>query len=270
MGKTVAVFSGVKNSGKSVVTYILANQIREIISEDKKVLVCCLNSKFSLLYKLLGIDESAPGIEELINLQESGCGQKSGNLHDIIPKSNGIHFLGSYKTTTSYVNRNVAGFLKLIDRLEKDFDLIIFDTVSSKENAPTNIALEKSSLMINLFVQDAESVNTINSIMEGRTERETMYLISKYRDIYPRVGDIKRRFSLGKVYTMNYCRTLQEMKNRDSLHFYLQRDTECNSSARLISRYIAEAFSLELKPSEKEQKGVNYLKSIFSNMFMIQ
>ncbi len=264
MGKTVAVCSGVKNTGKSVFTYILANQIREMVSEDTKVLVCCLNSKFSLLYKLLGINESAPGIEELINLHESGIAQKSGVLADTIPKSNGLYFLGSYKTTNSYVNRNKAGFARLFDSLEKSFDLIIFDTVSSKESILTNIALEKSSMIINLFVQDAESLNTLNSISGIRTEmnQKKVYLMSKYRDIYPRVSDIKRRFSLDKVYTMDYCKTLQEMKNRDSLHLYLQRDTECNCSVRLLSRYIAQVFNLELK-SKGQGKRVNYLKSIF-------
>ncbi len=264
MGKTVAVCSDVKNSGKSVFTYILANQIREMVSEDTKVLVCCLNSKFSLLYKLLGIHEFSPGIEELINLQETIYNSKSEALTDIIPKSKGIYFLGSYKTTNSYVDRNAGSFTILVDSLIKNFDLIIFDTVSSKESILTNIVLKKSSLIINLFVQDAESVNLLNSISGIRTENKNknVYLMSKYRELYPRVSDIKRRFSLDKVFTMDYCKTLQEMKNRDSLHLYLQRDTACNHSVRLISRYIAQEFNLEVK-SKEQVKGVNYFKSIF-------
>lgn len=268
MGRTTAVCSGVKNAGKSVFTYILANQIREMVSKDTKVLVCCLNSKFSLLYKLLGINVSATGIEELINLQESGYGQNSRALEDAIPKANGLHFLGSYKTTNSYINRNADSFSRLVDSLEKCFDLIIFDTVSSSESILTNIALEKSSMIINLFVQDAESVNILKTITGDRPENKEkeVYVMSKYRDIYPRVGDIKRRFSLDKVFTMDYCKTLQEMKNRDSLHLYLQRDTECNHSVRLISRYITQTFNLELNCKEQDGKRVNYLKSIFDKI----
>ncbi|AEY64399.1 hypothetical protein [Clostridium sp. BNL1100] len=264
MGKTAAVISEVKNSGKSVFTYILANHIREMVTQDTKILVCCLNSKFSLLYKLMGINESSPGIEEFINLQESGCENKARALEDLIPKSNGIYFLGSYKTTNSYVNRNIDGFSTLVDSLEKTFDLIIFDTVSSKENTLTNIVFEKSSMLINLFVQDAESVNKLNLVGDKMIhKRKEMYLISKYRDIYPRVSDIKRRFSLDKLYKMDYCKTLQEMKNRDSLHLYLQRDTECNHSVRLISKYITQVFNLDIKGKKQEDKRVNYLKSIF-------
>lgn len=262
MGKTAAVISEVKNSGKSVFTYILANQIKELSTQDTKILVCCLNSKFSLLYKLLCINESSPGIEEFINLQEAGCENKPLTLADLIPKSNGIYFLGSYKTTNSYVDRNADGFAKLVDSLEKTFDLIIFDTVSSKENALTSTALEKSSMIINLFVQDAESVDKLNLVGDKIVhKRNEIYVMSKYRDIYPKVSDIKRRFSPDKLYKMDYCKTLQEMKNRDSLHLYLQRDTECNQSVRDISKYITQVF--DIKTKNKKNKRMNYLKSIF-------
>ncbi len=264
MGKTAAVVSEVKNSGKSVFTYILANQIREMVTQETKILVCCLNSKYSLLYKLLGINEASPGIEEFINLQEWGCENKALTLVDLIPKSNGIYFLGSYKTTNPYVSRNADGFSALVASLEKNFDLIIFDTVSSKDNTLTNVVIEKSYMLINLFVQDAESVNKLNLVGDKLIhKRNEIYLISKYRDIYPRVSDIKRRFSLDKLYKMDYCKTLQEMKNRDSLHLYLQRDTECNHSVRDISKYITQVFDLDIKSNNKEGKKVNYLKSIF-------
>lgn len=246
----------------------MANQIRRMVSQDTKILVCCLNSKFSLLYKLLGINESSPGIEELINIQESECGYNPGELTDIIPKSNGIYFLGSYNTTNSYVRRYTDSFSALIDNLEKTFDLIIFDTVSSKENIMTNIVFQKSLMLINLFVQDAESVNMLKSTMEYKSEhkQKEVYLMSKYRNIYPRVSDIKRRFSLNKIYKMDYCTTLQEMKNRDSLHLYLQRDTECNDSVKQVSKYITQVFNLKLIGKEQGSKKVNYLKSIFGTI----
>ncbi|HEX2925923.1 MAG TPA: hypothetical protein VHP38_06650 [Ruminiclostridium sp.] len=91
MGKIAAVCSEVKNSGKSVFTYILANQVQEMLSKDAKILVCCLNSKFSLLYKLFGVSESAPGMEELINFEYSGC-ERDGLFTDVIPKGGGFTF----------------------------------------------------------------------------------------------------------------------------------------------------------------------------------
>ncbi|HEX2925922.1 MAG TPA: hypothetical protein VHP38_06645 [Ruminiclostridium sp.] len=126
--------------------------------------------------------------------------------------------------------------------------------------------------MINLFVQDAESIKELNRIKEKENGfgHQTVYMISKYRDIYPRVGDVKRRFSLERLYTMNYCKTLQEMKNRDSLHLYIQRDTECTRSVRLVSKYIIESLGLPGKKDKSDKKRVSQLKSIFNNIFMSQ
>lgn len=271
MGKITAVCSETKNSGKSVFTYIFASQIRELASDDTKILVCCLNSKHSLLYKLFGVNESAPGIEELINFQSVNYGGTE-LLEDIIPRREGIYFLGSYRTTNSYANKNISNFSKLFDELQKRFDLIIFDTVSSKENILTNLILKKASTVVNLFVQDAESINKLSRIKESKKEsnQKAVYLISKYRDIYPRANDIKRRFGLEMVYTMNYCKLLQEMKNRDSLHLYIQRDTECNRSVKLITEHIIKTTGLSKRNIRADKKWLNQLRSTFCNLFMSQ
>ena len=268
MGKIIAIWSDVKKSGKSVITYMLAKKIREMSQKDLKILVCCLNFKYSSLYKLLGINTGDTGLEDLVNYQfYQNC--NSGLLTDIIPVNAGIYFLGSYRSTNSYVQKNSEKFSKLLDELKDSFDIIIVDTVSGKENTLTNMVLQKAQIILKLFVQDNESITHLNSIGEEPTpyDQETIYMVSKYRNIYPKLSDIKRRYSLKKVYTMEYCETLQEMKNRDSLHLYLQRETNCNDSIRQVSQHILE--TLGLLPEGIKEKPVRYVKSLIEAFYKI-
>jgi cellulose biosynthesis protein BcsQ len=246
MGKIIAIWSDVKKSGKSVVTYMLANQIKEMSKKNFKILVCCLNLKYSALYKLFGINVAATGLEDLVNYQFFEGNKSELQLSNIVPQSDGVYFLGSYRTTNSYAQKNIEKYSKLFDDLQENFDLIIFDTVSGNENILTNLMLQKAHLVLKLFVQDNDSMKQLYKVEEERLpyNQELMYMISKYRNIYPRLNDIKRRYSLKNVYTMDYCETLQEMKNRDSLHLYLQRETSCNDSVRCISKHILETLGL--------------------------
>jgi cellulose biosynthesis protein BcsQ len=251
MGKIVAVCSEDKKSGKSVVTFLLANKIKKS-EKNLKILVCCLNLNYSALYKLFGIDYGAVGLEDLVNY--NFFEEESEVLLSIIPQSEDIYFLGSYRTTHSYVQKNVEKYCKLFEKLQNRFDVIIFDTVSGNGNILTDYVLQKADVMLKLFVQDNESMKKLGD--EGGVHltygRETIYIISKYRDIYPRVSDIKRRYSLKKVFAMQYCEKLQEMKNRDSLHLYPQHDTSCNESVKYISKHILE--SMDLIPQESSVK----------------
>lgn len=243
MGKIVAVWSDVKKSGKSVATYILANRIREMAGSNFKILVCCLNFRYSSLHRLFGVSVSATGLEDLINYQFFKAEDKA-IISDIAPCSNEIHFLGSYRTTNSYINKNKGNYSKLIENLQEDFDLIIFDTASGSENLLTNLVLKKADLVLKLFEQDNESLKGLAN-QEDRKQlynQEMLYMVSKYRNIYPRLSDIKRRYALDKVYRMDYCEQLQEMKNRDSMHLYIQRETTCNNTITEISKYILEKF----------------------------
>jgi len=263
MGKIIAIWSDVKKSGKSVVTYMLAKQMKEMAQKDLKILICCLNLKYSALYKLFGVDVSATGLEDLVNYQLFET-SKSEVLPCIVSKSDGVYFLGSYRTTNSYAQKNLENFSKLFEELQKSFDLIIFDTVSGKDNALTNLVLQKAHIVLKLFVQDNESMNELHNVKEDQLpyDQETIHMVSKYRNIYPRLSDIKRRYELKKVYTMDYCETLQEMKNRDSLHLYLQRETACNDSVRCVTKHMLEALGLMPQDTTIKEKSGRYMRSL--------
>lgn len=261
MGKILAVWSDTKKSGKSIITYMLANKIVE--GKKLKVLVCCLNLKYSSLYRLYGIEPSETGLEDLVNCklyQE----KREALLEEMIPKYGDMYFLGTYRTTNRYAQRNEEGFRELFQGLKEFFDLIIVDTVSGKENTLTNLVLKKADMVLKLFNQDNESLRGIRQVREEQVpyQQETVYLLSKYTNIYPRATDIKRRLGLTKLYTMEYCETLQEMKNRDSLHLYLQRETACNRSVEKITASLLEALGIAEEDYVVKNMVSNKLKEV--------
>lgn len=263
MGKIVAVWSDVKKSGKSVVTYMLANRIRETAEKGLKILVCCLNLKYSSLYSLFGVSVSATGLEDLINYQFFKTSNKA-IIPDITPESSGICFLGSYRTTNSYINKNIENYSKLIDELKENFDLIIFDTISGNENQLTDLALRRADIILRLFVQDNESLKVLANPKCSKMfyNQEIINVISKYRNIYPRLSDIKRIYAINNFYRMDYCDILQEMKNRESLNLYIQRETACNSTIIEISKYILDKLCLTAKKEPIKEKHRSYIRSL--------
>jgi cellulose biosynthesis protein BcsQ len=242
MGKILAVWSDSKQSGKSVVTYMLANQMSG--NKKLKVLVCCLNLKHSSLYRLFGIDSSDTGLEDLINYKFFE-NMKEEIIQGIIPRYGDICFLGSYKMTNSYAVKNAEKFADLFEMLKNLFDLIIVDTVSESGNILSKLVLHQADMILKLYCQDIECINGLKpSEKKVSANKETVHLISKYRNIYPKVSDLKRRFGINKVFTHEYCETLQEMKNRNSLHLYLQRETACNKSVEKISGYMLQELGI--------------------------
>ncbi|QNU67131.1 hypothetical protein EHE19_000825 [Ruminiclostridium herbifermentans] len=260
MGKILAICSDDKKSGKSIVSYLIANKIKEIAQNNFKILVCCLNLNYSALYELFGMEFSAVGLEELVNhkvFEEDN----SKIIFSIIPQSNGIYFLGSYRTTNSYIKKNTEEYKKLFKCLQNSFDIIIFDTVSGSGSNLTNFVIQRADIIVRLFVQDNESMKKLNRKdgIKLSHDRKTIYIVSKYRNIYPRVSDIKRRYSLKKIFTFEYCDKLQEMKNRNSLYLYPQHETSCNDSINCISRYILESLNLLPQDEIVKDSSVRYI-----------
>lgn len=263
MGKIIAVWSDCKKSGKSVTVYLLANQMRKMAAEGVRILVCCLNLKYSPLYKLFGISLSAVGLEDLINCQMLKSGSDE-MFSDMAMDSGGIFFVGSYRTTNSYINKNIHSFENLLDGMKENFDLIIFDTVSGYENQLTNAVLKKADVILRLLVQDSESLGELARQDKycSAPEQEILHMISMHRNIYPRLRDIRRRYALKNVYKMDYCETLQEMKNRGSLHLYMQRDTACGKTISELSKYLLETLSIISQISSSKEKNRNYFRSL--------
>jgi len=252
MGKVLAVWSHTRRAGKSVVAYMLA---RQMAGDGRlRVLICCLNYKCSSLYRLLDVEASATGLEELVN-----CGI-SANITDeffpeIIPFSENLFFLGSYKMTNSYASKNILQYADLFERLKDSFDLILFDAASENENVLSRLILGTADIVIRLYCQDIEN---IIALQRGRgiwspTYQQTVNLISQYRNIYPKAIDLRRKLGLDKLFTIEYCAILQEMINRGSLYKYTQMETGFNKSIEKIYRHLMKA--LEIETCEKDSRN---------------
>lgn len=262
MGKILAVWSGAKQTGKSITTYMLANEIIKHSERNFKLLVCCLNLKFSSLYKLFGVEVTSLGIQDLLNYHTI-MDSDSQLLKNAIPRAGDIYFAGSYKMTNSYAQRNLSRYGELINGLKEQFDLIIFDTVSGRQNALTNLVLQRTDIILKLYNQDMDSIDSLSCMEESsQYNQEVVHLISKYRNIYPRASDLKKRYSLKGVYTMDYCETLQEMKNRNSLHLYLQRETQCNEAITLVSEKLLETLGIPQIKNTYKQKIIRPVRSL--------
>ncbi len=259
MGKILAICSDSKKTGKSVITYMLANQITK--SRKIKVLVCCLNLKYSSLYYLFKVEPFETGIEDLINygIYES---LEENILMSLIPRCGDIYFLGSYKSTNSYIIRNQEKYSGLLDTLKKNFDLVIVDTVSAKENTLTKLVLQKADLAVKLYCQDIENIReqSANEVsLNGDSVnnlKKTIRLIAKYRDIYPHEADFKKSLNDKNIFVHEYCETLQEMKNRDRLHLYLQRDSAANRSVKKLSEYVLQLLEIQREKTEENTHQV--------------
>jgi MinD-like ATPase involved in chromosome partitioning or flagellar assembly len=273
MGKILAICSDDKKTGKSIVSYLIANKLKKIAQNNLKILVCCLNLNYSALYGLFGMEFSAVGLEELVN-HKVFEDDKSEIIFSIVPQSNGIYFLGSYRTTNSYIQKNTEEYKKLFEKLQNSFDIIIFDTVSGRGSTLTDLVMQRANIIVRLFEQDNESMKKLYHIenKELPYDKKTLYIVSKYRKIYPRVSDIKRRYSLKNIFTLEYCEKLQEMKNRDSLHLYPQHETSYNDSINCISKYILEQLNLLTEDEIVKDSSVRYicnLKHTFRKLKLI-
>ncbi len=243
MGKILAVWSDSRKSGKSIITYMLAN--RMVHNRNLKVLVCCLNFKHSSLSRLFGIEASATGLEDLINYKFYEDIEED-ILKSLIPRCGDIYFLGSNKMTNGYALRNMEKYAELFAELKNFFDLIIVDTSSENENVLTKMVLHQAEMILKLYCQDIENLIAVRTVKEEDIpyNQENVYLISKYRNIYPKKSDLKHTFRNCKLFIFDYCETLQEMKNRDSLYLYLQRETACNKSIGKLSDYLLKSLGL--------------------------
>ena len=244
MGKIISIMSNSKKAGKTVFTYLLASKIKESC-KDIKILICCLNQKYSGLYKLLEIDPSEIGLEDIVNhkyYEES----KQQYLMGVIPQSKGVFFLGSYKTTNSFAKKYTDDYILLFKELKKHFDIILIDTVSGSENVVTKLVNELSDIKMNLLSQDTENLNQFKEYLlkEGQQGYNTINIINQYRNIYPRVNEIRSKYGIQNVHTLYYCETLQEMKNRDSLHLYLQHETKYNNTLTDIYECLSSTLPL--------------------------
>jgi hypothetical protein len=90
-----------------------------------------------------------------------------------------------------------------------------------------------------------------------------------YRNIYPDKKELAAIYGLKNVFPLPYCAELQDMKNKGKLEFYIQHETQYNSSIKDISDFIPEKLNLPLDKSASasiDKRHKNILKSILGGL----
>ncbi len=268
MGKIITVWSNSKKSGRTVFTYLLAQQIMEQCDGKLSIIVCCLNYKYSGLYRLLGVKPTEIGLEDLAN-HMLGRQQIDEGILKSIPKVNGISFLGSFKSTKSFTQKYIEQYKHTFQLLKDTFDIVLVDTAAGRENTLTNYLLQESSAVMNLMTQDVDTLMEEGECLVN--EKEAFYsqieinILNQYRDMFPRSSDVREKLSLSEIHVLPYCRTLQEMKNRNNLLLYQQHDTEYNRSIKVLTKRLIHELELEKNIHDSSVKEIGVPSLSFIN-----
>lgn len=232
MGKIISIWSVTGKTGKTVFLYMLINSMVKLLNNEVRILVCCSNLNYGNLLNLFEISDSELNIEDLVNLKISP--DNKFDLLKTLGKKNNLYFLGSKKTNMNYVGRNIKEYENLIEDLKNSFDLILVDTIWGHENILTNMILDKSDHVVNVINQDKDILDS----NDFATDKDLVYVVNKYRDIYPELGDIKSIYKLKEIYEVPDSGELMEMKNKSKLAYYPEYQTEYNRAVDRIAKFI--------------------------------
>lgn len=251
MGVSLAVWSSIPRSGKTVFTFIFASKLAQILGKNKSVLVCCTCLNDGTLMNLAGVGIDHPGLEDLVN---AGIPVENSNINvmGLLPELNNVYFIGSSKSTPSYVHKNASGYADLLNHLKQMFDLVIFDTSSSPGKPFTPMILSKCDHALNIMVQDLYMLNS----KPCTSNKDLASIINIYSSIYPGKKELSAMFGIRTIYTLPYCSKLQEMKNRKMLEHYIHLDTEYMQQIEGIVKFLIKTINL---PTEENRKSSGFM-----------
>jgi cellulose biosynthesis protein BcsQ len=255
MGTIISVWSSARSAGKSVFLYALAKQLSGLLDKELKILLCCMNLSYGSLAKLLGIDKNELNLEDIVNFKVHPDHKLFDLVSAIARYDNNLYFTGSKNTSPAYAARHIKLYENVLEELRQNFDLVLIDTMSWRENALTNMVLEKSDYVLNIITQDKEALDSHPFI----TPRDAAYIVNMYRDIYPDSKELASIYGLDNMFTLPCCDELQDMKNKGKLGLYVQHNTGYNSAVNDISCFLTQKLDLPLGKAVvpgKKRKGL--------------
>lgn len=256
MGVSLAVWSPIHGSGKTVFTFLLSCKLAQIIKRNMNILVCCTCMTDSDIMGMAGAAKDSLSMEELVNAGIPSVNEDI-NISNLLCHSGNVSFIDSSKATSLFVKKNSAGYLHLLGYLKQKYDLVIADTSSEPDNLLTQLAMENCDHVLNLTVQDVQLLGK----NPPATQRDLVNIINRYTSIYPDLKELSRLLGARNLFTLPYCSQLQEMKNRKQLYRYAEFDTEYMKAMDKLARFLVKALDL---PFEERKKN-NELINLFSN-----
>lgn len=250
MGTSLAIRSAIPNSGKSVLSFLLACRLSQTLRKDTSILLCSACMQDGDVVDIIGNVEGYPTLEDLVNAGIASA-NKDADIKSLLYKIRNIFFVDSSKATPLFVKNNAVSYLNLMEYFKQQFDVIIIDTSSDSVNVLTKLTLKECDYILNVTVQDMERLH--KSLFEET--RNLAYIINRYdNNIYPGKKELSKLLKTKRLFTLPYCSQLQEMKNQRQLYQYAEQETDylnlqfinnpANNSVPLTTRRLPAACRL--------------------------
>lgn len=257
MGISLVIRSSIPNCGKSVLSFLLACKLSQVLKKDTSILVCCVCMQQSGVTDMVGNVEGYPTLEDTVNSGVTSA-YKDTDIKSLLYKRGDIYFIDSSKATPLFVKNNSAGYSKLIEFLKQQFDIIITDTSSASENALTQLTLENCDHIINVAVQDIQKLQ--KSILEN--QKNLAYVINRYDNIYPDKNELSKLLKVKNIFTLPHCSQLQEMKNRNQLYQYAELDTDYMRAVGKLADFLAKGLNLPKEERKSNRSFIQFLRRV--------
>lgn len=255
MGVSIAVWSPVHGSGRTVFTYLLSCRLAQIIKKSTNILVCCTCMTDSDIMSMAGAPKDSPCMEELVNAGIPSVNEDI-NINNLLSYNGNISFIDSSKATPLFVKKNSAGYLHLLGYLKQKFDLVITDTSSEPDNLLTRMVMENCDYVLNITVQDVRLLGKNTPA----TQKDLAYIINRYAGIYPDKKELSELLGTKNLFTLPYCSRLQEMKNRCQLYQYMELDTEYMKAMDKLAGFLVKAMDLPTDERKRNKGLIDLLK----------
>lgn len=256
MGTSLVIRSTIPNCGKSVLSFLLACRLSQMLRKDMSILLCCACMQDGDVIDMIGNVEGYPTLEDLVNTAKTSV-NKDADIKSLLYNTRNIFFIDSSKATPLFVKNNTVGYLNLMEYLKQQFDVIIIDTSSDSSNALTKLALEKCEYPLNVTVQDMERLH--KSLFEDK--RNLAYIINRYdNNIYPGQKELSKLLKTRKLYTLPYCSQLQEMKNKKQLNHYAKLQTDYLKSIDKLADFLSKTLDLPKEERKTNRRFIQFLK----------
>lgn len=256
MGTSLAIRSTIPNCGKSVLSFLLACRLSQILKQDMSILLCCACMQERDVIDMIGNIQGYPTLEDLVNAETTSV-NKDADIKSLLYNSRNIFFIDSSKATPLFVKNNVVKYLKLIEYLKQQFDVIIIDTSSDSANILTKLVLKKCDYTLNVTVEDMERLH--KSLFADT--RNLAYIINRYdNNIYPGKKELSKLLKTKELFTLPYCSQLQEMKNQKQLNRYSELETDYLKGIDKLVDFLSKTLDLPKEERKTNRRFIQFLK----------
>lgn len=248
MGRIITVISPERRTGKSTLIYMLLKHLLNLSNDHGGIQILCINTNHGDLLEMNNVVPNRMSFEDIVNFKmhtDTGIEYKS-----VLPNKGNIFYLQSDASKQLFIKKHINTYNAVLDEFRNCFDLVIIDTDLEKENILTDLAIEKSDCIMQVINQDIDTLKDIKL----HSNKQNVLVVNRYADIFPECKDLSSMLRPDKIYTLPYCATLQQMKNKGKLDLYIQHETEYNKGVSELAENIVEFTGIETPVTAEKSK----------------